>query len=112
MENRFTDTSGKILGVEVSFPEVVNEIKNGNAYFIDTETTGLLSNDKIIEISIYNIDRELIYYSVINPEIPCSEKAFATHGITADEISKGELIDDCRDEINQLLNGKFELYWI
>lgn len=106
MENRFADTNGQILGVEVSFPEVVNEIKNGNAYFIDTETTGLLSNDKIIEISIYNIDRELIYYSVVNPEIPCSEKAFATHGITADEISKGELIDDCRDEINQLLNGK------
>ncbi len=106
MEDRFADKSGIILGYEVSFPEVVDEIKNGNAYFIDTETTGLLANDKIIEISIYNIDRELIYYSVVNPEIPCSEKAFATHGITALEIRNGKLIDDCRDEINQLLNGK------
>lgn len=106
MEDRFEDKSGTILGDEVSFPEVVNEIKNGNAYFIDTETTGLLANDKIIEISIYDVDRELIYYSVVNPEIPCSEKAFATHGITAHEISKGKLIGDCRDEINQLLNGK------
>lgn len=95
-----------VLGSDITFSQVLEQIKAENAYFVDTETTGLSANDKIIEISIYKIDQELVYHSVVNPKIPCSKQAESIHGITEYEIKDGKLINDCQDEINRLLKGK------
>jgi len=95
-----------VLGIDITFTQVLEEIKQDNAYFLDTETTGLTDQDKIIEISIFNIEQDLIYHSIINPNISCSEKSRSIHGISENEILTGKLIPDAQSQINKLLKGK------
>lgn len=55
--------------------------------YLDTETTGLGDDDKIVEISIVDNDGVVLFDTLVNPEMPIPDQASSIHGIT-DEMVK------------------------
>ena len=54
---------------------------------LDTETTGLNSDARIVEISCIDRDGNVLVDSVVNPGIPIPVDATAIHGISDDEVA-------------------------
>jgi DNA polymerase III epsilon subunit-like protein len=50
--------------------------------YLDTETTGLSVNAKIIEVGVVNDRGKVIFDSLINPQIPIPSEVTEIHGIT------------------------------
>ena len=54
-----------------------------NVFVYDLETTGLSKNtDKIIEIYIYNIDKNTCLHKLINPDKTIPSESTTIHGLT------------------------------
>jgi DNA polymerase-3 subunit epsilon len=53
-------------------------------FIVDTETTGLLSDPdgQIIEIAAVNPAGEVVFHSLVKPDVPVSSAATKVHGIT------------------------------
>jgi DNA polymerase-3 subunit epsilon len=50
---------------------------------VDTETTGLTSKDQVIEISIIDLDGNILLNTLCMPSAPICEEAMQAHGIDA-----------------------------
>lgn len=72
---------------------IIHNFKNlkSNSVIIDTETTGLGSDDQIVEISIIDMKGNVLFDSVINPMRDIPEDAMAIHKISNMEASFGPL---------------------
>jgi len=57
--------------------------------FLDTETTGLGSNDQIVEIAVLDFDDHVLLDTLVRPYVPISPQAMAIHGITAADAGGG-----------------------
>lgn len=66
---------------------------------LDTETTGLDESAQIIEIAVYDVNNNEVFYSRLRPTVAIGEKAEEVHGISFDSLH------DARTwpEISQLL---------
>ena len=60
--------------------------------FLDTETTGLASTDKIIELAIVDYDGKILFDKLINPERPIQNSDI--HGITDRMVSGQPTLDE------------------
>lgn len=94
------------LGENISISEVLEEIKSGNCFWLDTETTGLSTIDKIIEISICKNDKQVVFDSILRSTVACSEQARAVHHITDVQIANGMPIELAKATLLKLLEGK------
>ncbi|WP_418138883.1 exonuclease domain-containing protein [Marinomonas sp. RS-M-Aa-14] len=94
------------LGENISISEVLEEIKAKNCLWLDTETTGLSSNDEIIEISICTHDKQVVFDSILSSKVTCNAQARAVHGITDEQISNGMPIESAKAILLKLLEGK------
>lgn len=56
--------------------------------FLDTETTGLGSQDEIIEISVVDNSGETIFQSLVKPTQPIPPDSMRVHGISNEDIQK------------------------
>lgn len=74
-------TSGKFFNRQHVVEYAKKKIKSDPVY-LDTETTGLESNDEIIEIAIVNSSGEVIFESFVRPQKPIPASATAINNIS------------------------------
>ena len=94
------------LGESISISEALEDIKLNNCLWLDTETTGLSNTDQIIEISICTYDKKVVFNSILNSKVKCSEQARAIHHITDEQIADGMPIQSAKAILLTLLEGK------
>lgn len=58
-----------------------------NGYILDTETTGIGSEDEIVQLGIIGANEEVIYNTFFNPKTPIGAKAEEVHGISMSQVS-------------------------
>jgi DNA polymerase-3 subunit epsilon len=78
---------------------------SGDPVYLDTETTGLDSDDEIIEIAIVNSSGEVIFESFVRPQKPIPTSATAINHITNDMVANSPGWADIWSEIRPLLLG-------
>jgi len=78
------------------------KIKSDPVY-LDTETTGLESNDEIIEIAIVNSSGEVIFESFVRPQKPIPAAATAINNITNTMVSNSPSWGEIWPTIRNLL---------
>ncbi|WP_332405286.1 3'-5' exonuclease [Vibrio metschnikovii] len=85
----------------------MESINLDNAVIIDTETTGLSSADRICEISVIDAKSgQVLYTSLINPQISIPAQASAIHGITNDDVKDSPVFFDAWEHIEPLIKNK------
>lgn len=69
---------------EQDFKSNIQHIMDNKEKYVilDTETTGLGKQDEIIEISILDLDGNVLLDTFVKPSISVSKAAFEVHGIT------------------------------
>ena len=83
-----------------------------NEIFLDTETTGLSSNDgdRILEIACIEtkdlIPTKKIFHKLINPERKVSQEAFKVHGFSNDFLQDKQKFKEIADELLEFIDGK------
>ena len=83
-----------------------------NEIFLDTETTGLSSNDgdRILEIACIEtkdlIPTKKIFHKLINPERKVSQEAFKVHGFSNDFLQDKQKFKDIAEELLEFIDGK------
>lgn len=74
---------------------------------IDTESTGLEPQDQIIQLSIINLNNEVLFNQYFKPTVEIHPDARKVHGISPEFLSDKPHFDDFKDTIVSLLNEKF-----
>ncbi len=83
-----------------------------NEIFLDTETTGLSTNDgdRILEIACIEtkdlIPTKKIFHKLINPERKVSQEAFKVHGFSNDFLQDKQKFKEIADELIEFIDGK------
>lgn len=77
----------------------------GRTLVIDTETTGLdCKYDDILQLSIIDEDKNVLFNSYFKPDIPTWKKAQAINGITPDMVAAAPKFADKLMEINKIIS--------
>ncbi|AHI61212.1 3'-5' exonuclease [Vibrio phage vB_VpaS_1601] len=85
----------------------INKIDLSDSIILDTETTGLDSKARIVEIAlICGATGKVLYESLVNPMCKIPYHAGKVHGITDAEVSDAPTFDKVWDEIKGLFEGK------
>jgi DNA polymerase-3 subunit epsilon len=105
-----TVADGEQVGVVISegdalLPTVATPT-SGDTLFIDTETTGLSSHDEIVEISIVDINEQILFTSLIKPTKRIPQSATNIHGITNDMVAKSPTFYQIYPKLQKLIQGK------
>ena len=77
-----------------------------DCYVLDTETTGLGSNDQIIEIAVCDANGRVCYEQRISPSVPINPKAEEIHGISLDDLAECPKWPEIANDLQTLLTGK------
>ena len=88
-----------------------------NEIFLDTETTGLSTNDKhkIVEIACIETNdltpTKRIFHKIINPQRDVPQEAYKVHGFSTDFLKDKETFDKIAEEfINFIKNKKIIIH--
>lgn len=73
--------------------------------FLDTETTGLGVNDEIVEISIINHKKQVLFNSLIKPVNPIPDEAIAIHGITNEMVANAPTWAEVHEEVSRIVQS-------
>lgn len=73
---------------------------------VDTETTGLDDDARIVEIAVVSSSREVLLNTLVNPGVPIPEEASQIHGITDSDVASAESFSQILDRLAALLTGK------
>lgn len=73
---------------------------------LDTETTGLESDDEIVEISIINMKGEVLLNTFVYTDKEISPGASAVNGITKEDIEGQPTIEALKEKLDEILTGK------
>lgn len=71
-------------------------------FILDIETTGLSNNDKIIEISILNLQSNNEYSRLINPEIEIPSKITSLTGITQEMVNDKPIFSEVTNDLQNI----------
>ena len=83
-----------------------------NEIFLDTETTGLSTNDghKIVEVACIEtkdlVATNKIFHKIINPERDIPEGAFKIHGFSTDFLKSKEIFEKVANEFIEFIEDK------
>lgn len=94
----------------VAHPKVIQRAKQIMDYdpiFIDTETTGFLPSDVVIEIGVVNLKGETLFESLFKPVIPIPKDSIAIHGITEAMVVDAPSWKDAWEDLKSVLTGRF-----
>lgn len=79
---------------------------------LDTETTGVsFEADRVIELSIINMDGQTLFSAIINPRKILPAKIVELTGISQEDIDNGESFDFYAPGIKAFLDGKTVIAW-
>lgn len=76
-----------------------------NPIYMDTETTGLESTDEIVELSIIDVEGNIIFDSLIKPIHPIPESATAIHHISNEMVKNSPTLLEIWPSLSNLLVG-------
>lgn len=107
-ENRIKKEQEEIEKRQLIRSELFREIlKNKDDYVIlDVETTGLDSDDEIIEISIIDIDGNTLLNTYVDTDKEINYSAYEVHGITKDDIKDSPNFQDIIKDIDKAIFNK------
>lgn len=80
-------------------------------YILDTETTGLKGDVRVIELSIIDLDGNIVFHSLFNPGMPLPEKISELTGITDEMLENAPFFFQKVTEIVNILSGKQAIAW-
>jgi len=81
--------------------------ENKDKYVIlDTETTGLSKTDEIVEISIIDLEGNVLLDTFVNPERNIPPVTTGIHGITDDMVADAPLWNDVWPQVQAILRTK------
>lgn len=67
--------------------EILGEYRGGNRVILDLESTGLGSDDELIQVAVVGLDGFVYYDELVKPTIPIPAEATAIHGITNEMVA-------------------------
>lgn len=90
--------------------EIKNLLDNKNRYVIlDTETTGLSNDDKIIEIAIIDLDGNELLNTRVKTDVEISKEAASVHGISQEDLANAPEFNEIIKDIEEVLEDKIAL---
>ena len=82
-------------------------LSHDNTVVIDTETTGLDSNARIVEVTALNAAGEVLMDTLVWPGCPIPAQATAVHGITDANVEYAPTIDAIAEDLHRILTGSY-----
>ncbi len=82
---------------------------NTRPLFLDTETTGLDTDAQICDISIIDVDGNVLLSQLVNPLEPIPQVAIDVHHITNDMVKEAPVFRDLIYKIRSIVTGRFVL---
>lgn len=87
-------------------------LENKDKYVIlDTETTGLSGCDRIIEISIIDLDGNILLDTLVYTDVQIDEEAYMVNGITKEMLSNKPTIKELSSKLNEIFKDKTVLIY-
>ncbi|NLM96009.1 MAG: 3'-5' exonuclease [Halanaerobiaceae bacterium] len=82
-------------------------LENKQKYcLVDTETTGLGNNDRVVEIAIIDLDGKVLLNTLVNPGISIPPEAERIHGISDSMVKDAPSIGSVGEKIRENLNDR------
>ena len=91
--------------------ELARQVCSKNPVYVDTETTGLKSEDEIVEISIVDHAGQVLLETLVRPTRPIPAEATRIHGITNEEVRLARPWPIIWNEIKLMLSGKLVVFY-
>jgi len=96
----------------ISFPHWCVEVLESDEYvLLDTETTGLSSDDQVVELAIINAQGNILYDSLLKPSCPIGEGAMSVHRITEEMVSTSRTFLEAWPDIERAIGGRNIITW-
>ena len=89
----------------------IRGILESEAYIVDTETTGIDDDSRVIELSIVRLDGTIAFHSLFNPGSPLPEKIPELTGITDEMLQDKPFFLEKASEIIAILKDKTAIAW-
>ena len=86
-------------------------LKAENCVILDTETTGVAAGDRIVELSIIDLNGNTLYNQMFDPDMPMPDPASRVNGITDDMLWDKPSFRSQIPEITRILQGKTLIGW-
>ena len=80
-----------------------NILEHAGTVILDTETTGLSNSDEAIQLSIIDMDGNILLNSYLNPSIEICPEAHRVHGITKKQLQSAPKFSDVYKKVYSLL---------
>lgn len=90
---------------------IIDNLFHYDNLFLDTETTGLSDESRIIEIGITDSNNKIIFSSLINPGIHIPEETSRLNGITDDMVKNSPSFQEISSLLHEILDKRFFLAW-
>lgn len=78
---------------------------------LDTETTGLSSSAEIVDISVIDLDENVIFDSLVKPVRPIPQEATEIHGITNGDVANAPSWAAVWPQVMRAIEGKHVLIY-
>ncbi len=95
-----------LISKKMEVSKYIHDILGTNPVILDTETTGLGYDAKIVEISVIDSDGSVLLDSLVNPCHPIPAEATAIHGITTNDVQSAPMWGDIQDKLHDVLKGR------
>lgn len=109
--NKREDNFPRTLREEEEKKDTLFLLKNFKTCILDTETTGLTNKDRITELSIIDLEGNVLFSSLFNPEIPISQRVSELTGITDELVKDAPKFAEKACEIKEILNEYVVTGW-
>ena len=78
-----------------------------NLVVMDTETTGLSSEDEVVEVAVVSGAGDALVHTLVKPTRPIPAEATAIHGISDADVRAAPMMDKVAPVVARALRGKF-----
>ncbi|MDK0983016.1 3'-5' exonuclease [Clostridium perfringens] len=92
----------------IELREIFNRfLKNKEKFLIlDTETTGVGEEDKIIDIALVDLNGNVVFESLVNPEIPIKSEASKVNGLKNSDLIGSPKFFEIKEELKEVIGDK------
>lgn len=81
-------------------------LDSANILVLDTETTGLLDDDEIVQLAIIDLQGQIVLQLSFRPTIPICDEASMVHGITNTDLENCPTFAEMHTIISKILSNK------
>jgi DNA polymerase-3 subunit epsilon len=87
--------------------EFIEELRERNAFVLDTETTGLDNKAEILQIGIVSLEGEMLFNSTVKPaKARRWDEAMRVHGITWSDVKDAPSIGQLAEQLEKIMDGR------